>query len=102
MNFQLYLIFSNLNLSKFIDLVATVLNIPCLSIIMSFIGSLFTWMAIHFCPVLGMNLFLISSFLLFSLYVPLLLIASFLPFLLITLALSVFQRLPKWYHDFLK
>ena len=26
MNFQLYLIFSNLNLSKFIDLVATVLN----------------------------------------------------------------------------
>ena len=40
-----------------------------------------------------MNLFLISSFLLFSPYVPPLLIASFLPFLLVTLALSVFQRL---------
>ena len=34
-----------------------------------------------------MNLFLISSFLLFSPYVPSLLIASFLPFLLVTLAL---------------
>ena len=51
---------------------------------------------------LDMNLFLISSFLLFSPCVPSLLIASFLTFLLITLALSVFQRLPKWYHDFLR
>ena len=51
---------------------------------------------------LDMNLFLISSFLLFSPCVPSLLIASFLTFLLITLALSVFQILPKLYHDFLK
>ena len=31
-----------------------------------------------------------------------LLIASFLPFFLITLALSLFQSLPKWYPDFLR
>ena len=34
------------------DCFHTVLNIPC-PIIMPSIGSLFTWMAIHFCPVFG-------------------------------------------------
>ena len=46
--------------------------------------------------------FPLFSFLFFFQYVPSLLIASFLPFLLITLALSVLQRLPKWYQDFLR
>lgn len=83
------------------DCFHTVLNIPCPSIITPSIGSLFTWMAIQFCPVFGCEP-LSSSFLLYFPYVPSLLIASFLPFLLITLALSVFQRLPKLYHDFLR
>lgn len=87
------------------DCFHTVLNIPCPSIITPYIVSLFTWMAIHFCPVFGYDPFLFHHFhcfFFFFQYVPSLLIASFLPFLLITLALSVLQRLPKWYQDFLR
>ena len=46
--------------------------------------------------------FLFHHFHCFFPYVPSLLIASFLPFLLIILALYIFQWLPKWYHDSLR
>ena len=44
------------------DCFHTVLNIPCPSIITPYIGSLFTWMAIHFCPVFGYDPFLFHHF----------------------------------------
>ena len=45
------------------DCFHTVLNIPCPSITTPSIGSLFTWMATHFCPVFGyepLSYFIIS------------------------------------------
>lgn len=62
----------------------------------------FTWTDIHFCPVFGYDP--LSYFIISVVFSPCLslLIASFLPFFLVTLALSLFQSLPKWYPDFLR
>ena len=83
------------------DCFHTVLSIPCPSIIIPSIGSLFTWVAIHFWPVFGYEPL---SYFIISVVFPL---CSIITHCIFSTFPSchigfVFQRLPKCYHDFLR